>query len=171
MPSGIPRSPEPREWVLKRTCTGPCGETKPWAEFRVRNRWPDGSTRTVQSKCRECEAQYERGYAAAWRDRNREKVRAYNRAWGARQRAILRAERISGDEWLPPDPFLDWLAERANEVGGWSELGERLDMEERQLFRLRYEQQRVRLSMVDRACVRLGFHLSDVYPEVYEEVA
>lgn len=37
-----------------KRCTGPCGQTKPWSGFDVRTRWPDGSTRTVTSRCAEC---------------------------------------------------------------------------------------------------------------------
>lgn len=37
-----------------KRCTGPCGETKPWGEFDTRTKWPDGSTRTVTSRCSEC---------------------------------------------------------------------------------------------------------------------
>lgn len=76
------------------------------------------------------------------------------------------------DPYLGAAPFVDWLNERMIEAGSHRTVADWLDVPERQLGRIRAgDQKTVRLSFVDRCLCRLGWHLSDVYPELYEEAA
>lgn len=87
-----------RMTLLTKRCPK-CGHTKSWAEFYVRERWPDGTVRNVQAYCCMCvleaKREYNRRNAAVVSERSRqyrlanpEKVRASN----ARYRAAHREE-------------------------------------------------------------------------------
>lgn len=168
MPSGVARIPEPREWLLTKTCTR-CEVTKPWAKFPPRRYWPDGSVRVIASHCHDCDSALTRARHASYRRRNEQPYREYQADWQRRKRAALRAERTA-DTSLPVVPhFLAWLFDRSQELGGWAALGECIGVHERQLYRFRTgEQSQVRLAEVDRCAVALGFHLTDIYPEEAE---
>lgn len=116
-----------------RVCTR-CGERKPWSEFYAKVKWPDGTTRQPQSRCKRCfaeiHAQRKRDNPEWWarnerkRARNRTpeqraEKRVYNREY-ARQRYAIPPERfrIKGDEpvsGLVPVP--DALRDRVREQG------------------------------------------------------
>lgn len=165
MPRGVPRVPEPREWVLVKRCSK-CGETKPWALFSPARYWPDGSVRHVVARCRACEAERRNDPArrAGYRERNAQRLRDYHREWMRARRAALRAEG-AGDVMLEVGPFREWLAARALEVGGFQALADCLGEERRTIHRIRTEQRTVGLSIVDRCATALGWHIGEIYDE------
>lgn len=63
-----------------KLCTGPCETVKPWSEFDARTRWPDGSVRTVTSRCSECRRKTTAERMARRRDADPEAERARLRA-------------------------------------------------------------------------------------------
>lgn len=161
MPSGVPRIPEPWEWVRTKRCSR-CGKEKPWAQFPPRKYWPEGGVRFVAAHCHDCDSALSRERQRQYRRENR--YREYKVAWRRRKRAALRRDRGQRDSMsLPVGPLLAWLEERADDLGGLSAVAASCGTNERNLRRIR-SQETVSLSFVDRCCVALGFHVNDVYP-------
>lgn len=90
-----------------KQCNGPCGLKRPWSDFYAKVKWPDGSTRQPQSRCKECMATMQREHPESKRkyDRKRyRRVRNDAEAWSGRlseQRAYYAERQVSDPEWLP----------------------------------------------------------------------
>lgn len=162
--NGIPRIPEPREWLLTKVCSK-CGERKPWAHFSP-NAWnEDGSVRYVTSRCKACRAAESGPLSARRRERDPEGVRTYGREWLRQRVAHHRREAAGQDRSLPAVPLAEFLAERLEIHGTMRELAALCGCDEAGIRRvLKGAQQRVSLGKADQYITRLGFHLSDVYP-------
>ena len=168
MPRGVPRIPEPREWVLTKKCTV-CAETKPWALFSPMAYWEDGSVRRVYAYCKECDSKRGAERKRKYRRDNLARFSEYNRAWKADRRRALEAERTSGGRRLPSPPLTALILRAAEEEGEMAIVAEQCQMQERILRRV-MAQEHVTLRLADEICTRLGVRLYDVYPEL-EEVA
>lgn len=157
MPRGVPRIPEPREWVLTQRCSR-CRQVKPWALFTPDRRWPDGTVRTVNPICKRCKADL----FASYRARNRERIQARQREWvRGRRRAGQREAR------LPAAPLRVWLDRWLSEDDRRTIvlLAELAGVSDRILRRiLNREQENVSLDVADRCLVATGGHLNDLYP-------
>lgn len=167
MPSGIPRTPEPWEWMQTRSCTG-CGEVKPWARFSPRTYWPDGTVRTIQSHCHTCQAKTVHARQAAWRDRHRQRRRRYQRDWLRRKRAAIRAERGGIGKRLPVAPFIAWLRQVELEEGDLASLARAANLHTDSLTHALKRHRYVSLTVADAALTARGCHLHDLWPELLE---
>lgn len=170
MPTGVPRLPEPHEWMVMKVCTI-CWERKPCAKFGAAVYAEDGSIRYYSSYCNDCKAERGRRRKDAWVEQNRDHVRAYNREWQRERRARLRQEKMLRMETLPKGPFVAWLEKQVELFDGLDPVAQCIGISERTLRRIMVEQDRVSLVTVDKCCVALGFHIYDLYPELAEEAA
>lgn len=171
MPRGVPRIPEPREWLLTKVCRV-CEERKPWAKFSPLEYEADGTTvKYVASKCHKCDAARKNDPVArqAYRDRNVEKLRDYHREKSAKRRADLRREAAANTGLLPSLPLQTFLWERVMmlETPSWDVLASQAGVPDRSIRRV-MKQERVSLRLADEICTRLGSHINDVYPDLEE---
>lgn len=174
MPRGVPRIPEPWEWVKTKDCRGPCRQEKPWALFAVRTLWPDGTVRTVDSYCKDCKYELSKDAQVAWRLRNRatylaEQARRERRRYAAivAQRRLANPGR--GGTLMPVGPLLEFLAGAESDLPDVETMAQVAGVDERIIRRLRQEARSVSLAQADKIITRLGGRLDDVYP--YEEAA
>lgn len=160
---GRPRSPGPHEFLLHKTCTGPCGERKPWAEFPPRAYHPDGSARVVASRCHRCEMVATMARRAA-DPVERAKQRVIQDAWQRRKRESLRAERNGAGPRLPLEPFRAWLKRAMQEHEEMSTLADLCGIPERTIRRaIDGSQAHVSRRVADQCFTRTGYHLDDFY--------
>ena len=166
--NGRQRIPEPWEHLRSRACIS-CGETKTFARFSPKSYDEDGSVRTVQSRCRECQVLLRSlDVQRAWRARNREMLSARKVAWSRQRRAELKADRAGLDNRLPSEPFRLWLLNRKVEHG--EELAQvagrcHSSVSERTLRRVvNLEQENITLRVVDECLTSLGENVNDLYP-------
>lgn len=167
MPNGVPRIPQPREWLLTKFCVG-CGERKPWARFSPGGYNEDGSVRRVTTYCHDCQAKTVWKRQEEWRRQNQEHIQAYKRDWSRRQKKTMRASKTSYGEFLPKGPFVAWLNDRAAELGGVMAVAECVGVDEKALRRVRDEQETVGTVLADRCFTALGWHLDEVYENWHE---
>lgn len=171
MPSGFPRIPEPREWLLTKVCAG-CGDPKPWARFSPREYWPDGSVLRVASHCHECCASLPsaRRARASYEERNRDRRRVAKTRWKRRHRAAMRKQDHAGR--LPAAPLRARLEAYVAEGGEMVTLAAMSGCSERVLRRvLKHAQEGVALNTVDRTLTCLGEHIDSLYPVDLERAA
>ena len=159
MPSGVPRIPEPREWVLTRRCSC-CRATKPWALFSPRRYWPDGTVRQVQAWCRACKIELEKRVNRPITPERRRYLAAAKR----RKRAALRADRGLGPR-LPVAPFKGWLERVREEEGGLAALAEDAGLHEDTLAKVLSRNVVVSTRTAEAALCARGRMLQDLYPE------
>lgn len=163
--NGIPRIPEPREWLLTKVCSQ-CGERKVWAKFSPLRYNDDGSVKYVSSRCHTCRNAERRAsrYDLNWAARNREQRREYHRQYQQQRTAKRRSER-TGRDMVPIAPLVAFLRDQVDERGTIAEVAALIGTNEAQIRRVLTEYYpRVSLGKADRYITRLGFHLSDVYP-------
>lgn len=158
------RVPQPREWLLTKVCRR-CGERKPWARFSPRGYNEDGSVRNVTTYCHSCQSATVADRQKEWRQRTIDRRRAYWREQERRRRL-----RAGSEPTIPAAPFREWLELRLVSAGGPAAVAAVSGVDARTLRRIRAGQAGVRLSVVDRCCVALGCHLSEVYPDLDELV-
>lgn len=177
MPRGIPRIPEPWEWVKTRACAR-CGQVKPWAKFAPARYWPDGTVRRVACWCHECDAARTRARLAdvrAARDDRWDRYEGYRQQWVQRKRAALAAERSNGGSMLDVAPLRGLLgrvlAAEADQDVGVTLLAARCGVDDRTLRRLLAEQSKTSLRIADQICVRLGVRIYDLWPELEDLAA
>lgn len=163
--NGIPRIPEPREWLLTKVCSK-CGERKPWALFSPHRYNEDGSIRRVQPYCRACHVKRHREHRRRWQKENWEHKLEYEREWRAKRAAALRAERFGWDRKLSGEPITLFLEGQLKRHETFAEIAGICQCDETTIRRLVKRQAKtVSLRQADRIITRLGFHLSDVYPQ------
>lgn len=156
--SGVPRIPGQAELVAKRRCST-CGVVKSWAEFAPRAYREDGSVRSVASSCRLCRARIQR----EWRRNNRAKDAERKREWRRVKRLELVEDREQDGRLVDAAPFVRFVRARLDE--GWSHgvLADHAEISDRALRRvLSGETLQVRVGVVDRLTLALGYHIDDV---------
>lgn len=176
---------------MKKRCTR-CKEVKPWGAFYAGKKWPDGTMRVPQSRCKECMAEIQ----AEQRPRNsvqREKHKLWQRKayqrwkldpeWAGKKRAQDRdgrrrrngtppekfrtskymRQRETG-ETLPSGPFKAWL----EYIGQRDAIGREEVLRRCGLPESKTINGHVTLAVVERAILEEGSAtLRDVYPELY----
>ena len=157
----VERIPEPWEWLQMKVCSC-CAVKKAWAFYSPREYWPDGTVRSVGSRCRECRAK-ERS-----RHKNSEARRTYQREWRRRQRAQIRAERAEGGTRLPGAPFKSWLRFVEVEEGGLARLAEDAGLHPDTLAKVLSRNDCVMDKTAEAALCARGAMLADIYPELQE---
>ena len=170
MPRGVPRIPRPEEYILKKKCPN-CGKTKPWVDYSPRAYNEDGSVRSLQGWCRECQlgrpgrSEYHRG----WRQRNAERERERDRYKRRRQAEARRLDRVpQAGRRLPVGPFRAWLAAAIREHGTVDVVAALTGIDERSITRAAREQQNVTERLADQCFTRTGYHLNDFYGDEAE---
>lgn len=163
MPSGTPRIPEPREWVLHRACTE-CGERKPWARFSPATYFEDGTVRTVQSKCHACQSAASAKRWTRYRAENTDRVRAYQREW-CRQRSAKRQEERGYSPRLPAAPFQAWLRRVWLLEESLEPLARDAGLHPDTLAKVLSRNKFVAETTADAALCARGQNLHDLYPE------
>lgn len=76
-------------------------------------------------------------------------------------------------DWLPVEPFRDWLIQRMNEEETTVEIfASRIGMSARRLSEVvGGRTKHARVDVVDRALLRDGWHLSQLYPHLYPDAS
>jgi DNA-binding transcriptional ArsR family regulator len=117
-----------------RQCTGPCGQRKPWTEFHAAARWPDGTMRRPQSRCKACAAEARKQALRRTRRDDPEAARARDRReWKAiqaspdraRKRRRLQQENSSAFRERQRQPRIDAVL---NELGNGRTAGELVEL-------------------------------------------
>ena len=172
MTAGIPRIPEPREWVLHKKCSK-CSKLKPWALYSPKTYAKDGAVATVQSYCRSCHASTYREYQCDYRRANQEWIRTYKSDWAKRRRAQMQQESVSNNRGrLPAAPLHAFLWRRVMEMEepSWAELAETCGVPDRSIRRV-LVQENVSLSFADKVCTALDSSIYDLWPHLQEMAA
>lgn len=169
-----------------KTCTGPCGRRLPWSAYYASNKWPDGTMRNPQGKCKECQLQYN----ANRRRGNRDHLDKHNRRERARRKTFTHAQResirvngrwarrrredIPEERWrvheesdhLDAAPFAKWLAEEADRRGSVRAVARATGIDDSQVHRIIVGTQvRVTREMVDQALLKSPTGLWELYPD------
>lgn len=182
--------------LLTKRCTA-CRQSKPWREFYAAKKWPDGTMRVPQSRCKKCAhaiRHMQRKQPTQW-TRHLAQQRARYRRMSPEMRAIKREgdrtrkrrlAAISPHRWrvdvptisshrsasplLPLWPFSSWLATLGpSPTAIGLETGLSRDAVNRYLKATVVGT--VSLDVVDRACLRAGANINDLYPLDMEEAA
>lgn len=179
---------EPKVAEPTKVCAR-CKTRKPWSQFYAKVRWPDGTIRQPFAYCKDCHRQRARAWHAhryatdpEFTQRRRQAARArYRRLqkdpeWYAieldRKREWQRKRRQSrrrlaklpyaGGATLPAEPFAAWLLTLGADSGA---IGGACGLPPAQVRRyLDGTYQQVLTDVVDRACLRAGHNINDLYP-------
>lgn len=125
-----------------KVCTQ-CHRTLPISDFPSNGKW-------LRGNCRQCQNFYQRE-----RDR----------------RAAERGGITEGYHYLSVEPFRLWLSQRLEESGeGYIAFCERIGIAERNVRQIvSGDTSRARLDVIDRALTNDGWHLAQLYPELYPD--
>lgn len=131
-----------------KVCSG-CGRRRLAKFFGPRNR--SDRKDQLSARCRDCTRKEDR--------RRREK-----------QKAIARGELEPEINFVPAEPFREWVRGRIEKYGSLREFCEVCDLQERRVYDLlNKNQKRVLVENVDKALVNDGSAmLWELYPELYE---
>lgn len=177
-PTGQGEAPAPRVVEPQKVC-GVCGEKKPWSQFYVKVRWPDGTPRQVHFRCKRCAGQsnnaYRRrtGYAAKKWAKLKSDPEEHARVNEDRRWANRRRNAIPEEDWrkgeravrLDAAPFAAWLADEVDRHGGMA-VSRATGIDESQIRRIiDGEQQRVLREMVDQALLKSATGIWELYPD------
>lgn len=183
--------------VRQKRCSR-CQVVKPWHEFYAQRKWPDGTMRVPQCRCKQCAREVRAEQKRADRIANPEKWQARaSRLWTQikadherhmskvvydrdRRRAALgitpdrfRGSRYQrgegGHELVNAEPLRELLRNYAGEI---STLAEASGVGERRLRDIRSGAQKgVTVENLERVLIALGMTLRDVMPDLYSEAA
>lgn len=120
-----------RGTTREKRCTGPCGRTLSWDFYYASKKWPDGTMKSPQPKCRECHGAYRLEWqrrqwtenrAKAQERERRKRIRrkadperhaaylAYHREWD-RARSVRDGHQPAPHRWLENRPMpQEWVA-------------------------------------------------------------
>lgn len=164
--NGRERVPASWEWIrITRCCK--CLEEKPWALFSPVWYWPDGQVRRVQTRCRTCRVEDQRGHP---RKITPERT-AYLNDWKRKQRDAKRLERVGYGGRLPVAPFVAWLERVEAEEGGLSRLATDAGLHPDTLAKVATRNKVVAEKTAEAALCARGLMLADVYGYDFEEAA
>lgn len=160
---GCERIPEPWEYVRTAVCSH-CGLTKTFAFFSPKSYWPDGSVRSVQSRCKDCcNKLRDRAKQKEWHRANRPSINARNIVALRKRRQGMRRDRTSRGKLLPATPFQLWLLDVQREEGSLARLAEDAGLHEDTLAKVLSRNVTVAEVTVERSVCARGLRLDDVY--------